>query len=64
MSIQFVSAFVMINGESDESMFSVEVKENKVEILNTSGKFNSFDDTKKALEEVSKTLERLEVLEK
>ena len=64
MSIQFVSAFVMINGECDESMFSVEVKENKVEILNTSGKFNSFDDTKKALEEVSKTLERLEVLEK
>ena len=47
MSIELVSAFLMINGECGESMFSVEVKENKVEILNASGKFNSFNDTKK-----------------
>jgi len=64
MSIQLVSAFVMINGECDESMFSVEVKENKVEILNASGKFNSFNDTKKALEEAIKAIELLEILEK
>lgn len=63
MSIELVSAFLMINGECDESMFSVEVKENTVEILNASGKFNSFNDTKKALEEAIKALELLERFE-
>ena len=63
MSIQLGSAFVMINGEGDESMFSVEVKENKVEILNASGNFNSFNSTKEALEEAINAIKLLEAFE-
>ena len=63
MSIELVSAFLMINGECGESMFSVEVKENKVEILNASGKFNSFNDTKKALEEAIQAVEFFGIFE-
>ena len=64
MSIELVSAFIMINGESDESIFSVEVKEGAVEILNATGKFKSFNETKKALEEAIKAIELLEIFEK
>ena len=64
MSIELVSAFIMINGESDESIFSVEVKEGPVEILNATGKFKPFNETKKALEEAIKAIELLEIFEK
>jgi len=64
MSIQLVSAFIMVNGECDESIFSIEVKEDKVEILNASGKFNSFKDTEKALAEAIKVINLLEALER
>ena len=63
MSIELVSAFIMINGESDESIFSVEVKEDTVEVLNASGKFKSFNETKKALGEAIKVIELLEEFE-
>jgi hypothetical protein len=63
MSIELVSAFIMINDEVGQSLFSIEVKENKVEIPNASGSFNSFNDTKKALEEAIKTLGLLERFE-
>jgi len=63
MSIQLVSAFIMINGECDESMFSVEVKEGVVEVLNATGEFKSFNETKKALGEAIKAIELLEIFE-
>jgi len=47
MSVELVSAFIMIKGECDESIFSVEVKEGAVEILNSASEFKSFNETKK-----------------
>lgn len=63
MSVELVSAFIMVNDEEGQSLFSIEAKENKIEILNASGRFISFEDTKKALEEAIKVIGLLERFE-
>lgn len=62
MSINLVSAFLTINDNFEQALFSMEVRENKIEILNVSGRFISFYDTREALDDMSKALNLLEKL--
>ena len=64
MSIELVSAFIAVNDEFEQNLFTIEVKENKIEVLNASGKFISFDDAKKALQDMSKVINLLEKFER
>ena len=64
MSIELVSAFIMVNDEFEQSLFSIEVKEDKVEILNASGNFISFGDARKALQDMIKVTNLLEKFER